>query len=225
MAALSLVAGCATEMTPERLAARNVRATPALAQCEPGQQQLGVGDVQSSYDLSDYAERVAPEHARVRGHNRPFPDVAGAQVVLRMYASGDPHQQVYTDTSSIVWKDADGVWRAHAVDYRPNHFPSPRPPGEPQYTPEEYEDLRREITSGPLSEEQADRLERALADPCLELQPDFVPMNAPDACMGGISGGVIEITRNGATRRIADGCARWAAGTLMRVVLYPRLAE
>lgn len=194
----------------------------ALATCPTGLQQLDFASIRSR-DLSAYGERVDADHARVRGPNHALPDLSGAPVVLRMYASGDPHQVQYTDTSSVVWKDDVGVWRAHAVDYRPHFFPPPRPPGETPYTRDEYEDLRREVVSGRLSLAQAERLEAALADPCLELQPDYVPMDAPDACMGGVSGGVIEITRNGATRRIMDGCARWTAGRLMRVVLSPQI--
>jgi hypothetical protein len=225
LAAMATASSCASAPpTLAQIAARNVRANPAFASCPAGLQTLDFANL-PAVDLSAYGEDVHSDHARVRGPNHGFPDTTDAQVILRMYAGGDPHQQVYTEISSVVWKDAAGVWRAHAVHYRPNYFPPPRPPGEPQYTREEYEDLRRDITSGQLSAEQAEMLDRTLADPCLELQPDVVPVDAPDRCVGGFSGGTIEITRAGVTRRISDYCARWAAGDLMRVVLYPQTAE
>ena len=227
-AACALMGACAGERSPDYWAARGVRANPLLATCDADLQRLDFSKLEPAA-LEDFEAHIAPRHAATRGPNYPFPDVSDAQIVLRMFAAGDPHQQEFTDTSSLVWKDAQGIWRVHAVHYRARHLPIPRPPGEPPYTDEEFDDLRRRVDSGRLEATRAALPDETMNDVCLAQQPDYVPLSAPmldgteSGCFGGLGGGVLEITQAGRTRRIADACARFAAGALMRIVLYPRL--
>lgn len=206
------------------LADRMVRSNRALATCELSLQIIDRARL-DSVDLQASGERTAAEHARVRGG--AFTPPADAEIVLSIYAGASHTQNEPTETSSYVWKGADGAWRVDRMDYRPRFSPQPQQAGQAPLGPAELEAARRTPSTGHLAPEQAAEIEAALADPCLAAQPDYVPTTVPwpdgrsDNCWGGV-GGLIEIRRGARVRRIADSCARWAAGRLMREVMYAR---
>ncbi len=206
------------------LADRQVRANPALASCPISLQLIDRSRLERR-SLDGAGERIAAEHARVRG--TAFAPPADAGIVLSIYAGASHTQNEATETSSFVWKSADGAWRVDRMDYRPNFMPWPQQAGQAPLGQAELEAARRTPITGHLAPDQAAEIEAALANPCLEAQPDYVPTSVPwpdgrsDNCYGGV-GGLIEIRRGTQMRRIADACARWAAGRLMHEVMYAR---
>lgn len=223
----------AEERAMERRIARAVRADPRLTGC---------GDLRK-VDFRrlppEAASRTPPteaqwtadaaRHLEARGPYGAFAAPDDASVVLSMYAGATGHQMQRTDTSSVVWRGADGVWRVNAVDHRVGGPPvPPRPPGEPPYTPDERARMERKVIAGVLAAEQAAVLDAAISDVCLELQPDHVPIHIPllggtaDFCYGG-TGGMLSITFGDRRRMIGDTCARYVAGKIMNVVMYPRI--
>lgn len=239
VAAAVVLGGCASdygqndEEQLERLIARAVSRDPRLAEC---------GDL-AKVDFRnlppEVAARLVPDDAAwawtaerdlaTRSVFGPFTPPADARVVMRMFAGATGHQELRTNTSSTVWQGADGVWRVDAVHHRTGGHPEPPPqPGEPQPTQEDRERRERSHVTGELDAAQAARVEAALARPCLAIQPDSVPMNIPlingmgDFCWGG-NGGTLFLQIGDRRRIISDSCARYDAGVLMYVVMYPHL--
>ncbi|MDZ4364636.1 hypothetical protein [Brevundimonas sp.] len=179
-------------------------------------------------------------HAQTRGPFFAFVPPEDAQVVLRMHAPGTATQNPRTDTSSTVWKDAQGTWRVNRVDYRPDLSAGPmiEPPLDwdgirplPQPSPEEIARYSHTVVTGRLDPVQARELDAALADPCLALQPDWVGRDDVwlkagriDYCYGG-TGGLLDMIVDGRRRQIYDSCSRWTGGRIMRVVMYARAAR
>jgi hypothetical protein len=169
--------------------------------------------------------RSADAHKRIRG---PYalPDVARADVTLSVAVGAGETQSSPVHTSSFVWRDDRGRWFIDRVDYGPAWTPAPLPPdATPPQGDQWIEYEQREAFRGPLNPDQVQRLEAALADPCLQIQPDAPPLQIPvkgrpDApCLPG-TGAALTIRSAAGTRLIVDRCGRWAAGELMNAVMY-----
>lgn len=218
----------------ERRMASAVRRDPRLANCgdlrKVDFRRLSAEVADRTPPSSDEWKARAGDHAAARGPYGAFAAPDDAQIVLTMFAGATGHQMVRGTTSSVVWKGTDGVWRVNAVDHVTGGPPiPPRPLGEPAYTPDEYERMQRKTTIGVLSPSQAAILDEAIDDVCLDIQPDLVPWEIP-VLGGGIdhcrpdTGGLLQMAVRGRQRIIIDGCARYTAGRIMRVVMYPRTA-
>tara|TARA_R110002124_G_scaffold165121_2_gene332513 strand:+ start:43525 stop:44301 length:777 start_codon:yes stop_codon:yes gene_type:complete len=225
----------AGERAMERHIARAVRVNPQLAGCgdlrKVDFRRLPPEALDRTPPGTAEFESNSPDQAETRGPFGPFSAPGDAPIVLSMLAGATGHQMVRTATSSVVWKGADGVWRVNAVHNATGQQPpQPGPPGEPQYSDEELQRMQRRVVVGRLDEDQAAALDAAMGDVCLQLQPDRVPMDIPllggtnDFCYGGI-GGVLRMTVNGQRRIIVDGCARYVAGRIMQIVMYPRTVD
>lgn len=75
---------------------------------------------------------------------------------------------------SFVWKERDGVWRFWRQDRDPDRLALVR-----EHRPSATEAQAWPAVSGRLSAAQAERLDRALADPCRALEPDVWPLSPP----------------------------------------------
>jgi len=184
--------------------------------------------------------RFDDSHVRTRGPYGAFTPPADAQVVLRIWAGGSETQEYRTDTSSVVWKGGDGIWRVNRVD-RVNRPPPPPPPppadwdGKTPYFDSDdwdYEKLARDVYEGVLPADRVAVIEKTLADPCFALQPDALPMSppvrrgvAPLPPCWGVIGGVLEIRwADGRQRNVAELCGGYYASGIISAVMYARPA-
>ena len=194
-----------------------------------------------TYPVSaEIAARRDALHAGTRGPYGAFVPPADAKLVLRVWAGGSETQEYRTDTSSVVWLGADGVWRLHRVD-RVNRPPPPPPPPpadwdgkSPYFDPKDYdyEKLTRDVYEGVLPEGRVEAIERTLADPCFALQPDALPFQIPvrrgrpppSPCWGVI-GGTLEIRwADGRVRDVTELCGDFYARDIIHAVMYAKPA-
>jgi hypothetical protein len=179
-------------------------------------------------------------HERTRGGELPTIP-ADAEIILRTWAGPAETQETPTETSSIVWKGADGVWRVDRVDYKPTvPVPPPDPPANwdgvsplPTVTAADEFRARHVSQVGALLPQQAEFIERTLRDPCFALQPDSIPFVPPtkrgkppiQPCWG-ISGGMLEIRwRDGRRREVAESCDQFYAIGIIQAVMYAQASD
>lgn len=198
----SVVAGCATQPTPQALPqvqawlAAGGAAPPPLSTCP------FVSDVDLSRIAAEQA-RTSQEPAAIRSEtylqdlfNRvqvsgdaraPGPD---ALVIL---TGVEPPGGMYMNTVwSVVWKEPDGRWWFWRQNQTNDPPPPPPPPPSPdasvaeraayeaemaQYPPPSH--VRWPPVHGPLNTAQAAAIERSLADPCRAWEPDRWPWDPP----------------------------------------------
>lgn len=225
----------ADEARMQRRVAAAVRREPRLAGCgEMARLDFSALNARLAAMTRPSADAIVEtqtgDHLRIRGPLGGFAPPGDAQVVLSLAAGATGHQQVRTETSSFVWKDADGTWRVDRVDdVVGGPPPPPRAPGEPPMTEDEQARARRVVLAGELDAGQTAELEQALDDVCLGLQPDYLPLDPPllngedDFCYGGV-GGTVVIRRDGQTRAVSDDCARYVGGRVIKLVMYARPA-
>ncbi|MEA3037068.1 MAG: hypothetical protein QOH04_2845 [Sphingomonadales bacterium] len=231
---LALLAGAAA--TPSLPTRAQLKACPALA-------DLDFARIRAAAGQAGRREALDARHARTRGPLGTFAAPADALVSIRLWAGPGETQEQPTETSSVVWKVGDGVWRVDRVDYITTRDPPPRPPPppgadshRPEYAPQsqaEYERLKRDVIHGPLEPEQAAAIERALADPCFALQPDSMPFDPPvrrgrpprEPCSGVIGGTVEIIWADGRRREVTELCGGFYARALIEAVMYARTAR
>jgi hypothetical protein len=166
------------------------------------------------------------EHRRIRGP-WPLPDLGRAEIVIDIAIGSGETQEFPTSTSSFVWREPGGAWQVDRIDYV-FASPPPPPPGSPPMSAEDLARSMRPATRGPLSREQAEAIDRVLADPCFAIQPDVTPFELPlrtgqgDRCYGAISR-TVRIRRGAETRLVSDICGRWPSHALANAVMYAAL--
>jgi hypothetical protein len=216
----SLAWGQDDARTPGRRPA-GAEACPTLRNLDPAN---WAGDI--GFDAGPL-ERLETWEREIRGETSVVEVPGDATVVLRAFAGSAETQIVSTDSVAMVWREADGVWRFHKVDWAREAIPPPPPsPGDP--APASPFDPRT-VTIGVLAAESAQALETLLADPCLMLEPATtgpalqvrrgVPV--PPPCSSG-TGGTVQLTREGRTRTWSLFCQRLLSGELLSLALYPR---
>jgi hypothetical protein len=98
------------------------------------------------------------QHAALRGpYAMPHP--ADADVMITTVIGPGETQETPTSTSSAIWRDGDGRWWFDRVDRRPGD--------------------ERIHSGGRLAADLAQAVDRALADPCFALEPDYLPIMPP----------------------------------------------
>jgi hypothetical protein len=167
------------------------------------------------------------EHRRIRGP-RPLPDLGRAEIVLDVTIGPGETQEYPTSTSSFVWKAPGGAWQLSRVDHS-SASPSPLPPDSGVVMDAAWnEAARRPVTEGPLAEDQAQALDRLLADPCFAAQPDVMPWRLPmkdgteRQCSGPI-GGTVRMRTAAGLRSLSDPCGSGYGFDASRLVMYGRL--
>jgi hypothetical protein len=188
----------------------------------------------------EWRTRQDARHAQTRGPYGAFAAPADAKTALRIWAGGSETQEHRTDTSSIVWLGADGIWRVNRVDHSSSRPISPRPPPAPDangvtplyvgWTADEEARLRRSAYAGVLEPQRAYAIEAALADPCFRLQPDSMPFEVPvrkgkepRAPCWGVTGGTLEIAwGDGRRRDVTELCGGFYANGIISAVMYAR---
>lgn len=185
--------------------------------------------------VADLEQWIEKDHERTRGPLGPFVLPTNAEVIIRVSAGGHPTQGVRTSTATILWRDSSGAWFFNRVDYTDGaELPPAEPPSSAGLVFEKNtqtldpDAARRHLFSGRLAPIQADRLDAALADPCLDFEPRFsreiVPLrnreDETDFCYA--AGGRLEIVRAGIQRRWAVFCNRWHSGAIVQIGLYPK---
>ncbi|HEY0111764.1 MAG TPA: hypothetical protein VGB59_01295 [Allosphingosinicella sp.] len=197
-------------------------------------------DARPEAPVNDWRGRLDERHAKTRGPYGAFEAPADAAIALRIWAGGSETQEYRTDTSSIVWLGADGVWRVNRVDHSTNRPLPPKPPPPPDekgvsppyvgWTQEEVERMQRTAMAGVLEPERAAGIEMALADPCFQLQPDAMPLQVPvrkgkpprGPCYGVI-GGTLEIRwADRRWRDVTELCGGFYASGIISAVMYAR---
>lgn len=189
-----------------------------------------------------WREAMDKRHTATRGPYGNAVAPADARVTLRIWAGPGETQESPTETSSLVWQGADGAWQVDRVDRAIARPVAPKPPLPPGpdgrqrpyvgWTDDEYQRLMRDRIAGPLDPAQARAIEVALADPCLALQPDAMPLDPPvrrgrppRAPCYGIIGGTVEIAwADGRRRDVTELCGGFYAKPLIDAVLYARTA-
>ena len=220
-------------------AAMVVSSTPSLAQTPdgaPGRRPPGAETCPTTRNLADgmwannglpsagaeeHLERWAQE---IRGETAPAPVPPDASAVLRAFGGWSETQSVATDSVSTVWREANGTWRFHKVDWaKGGPPPPPPPPGEIALAHDP-----RTVSSGVISPSVSEALTALIEDHCLMLEPASTgPMlevrrgvPAPPPCYSG-AGGTVQLTQNGRTRSFGLFCPRMLSGELLRLALYP----
>jgi hypothetical protein len=167
------------------------------------------------------------EHRQIRGP-RPLPDVSGAAIAFDIYIGPGKTQEFPTSTSSFVWREPGGSWQLDRVDYSVIP-PSPPPPDSGVVVDAAWNELaKRPQRLGPLSAAQAQALDRLLADPCFQAQPDILPFVLPlkkgrdQPCYGSISN-TVRMQSGGRVRLLSDPCGRGYGFELARIVMYGSL--
>lgn len=186
-----------------------------------------------------WRERMDAQHLATRGPFGAFEAPADAELVLRIWAAGSHTQETRTDTSSVVWKGKDGLWRVDRVDHATTRPPPPPPPppagwdGKSAYfqrSADEEARLVREHIRGLLDPQRAEAIERTLRDPCFALQPDAMPLQipakkgrpAPPPCWG-IIGGTLEMRwADGRRRDVTELCGGFYSRGILDAVMYAR---
>ena len=188
----------------------------------------------------DWRTEMDRRHARTRGPYARFGAHGDARITLRIWAGPGETQEYQTETSSLVWLGADGVWRLDRVDHVLNRPPSPKPPSPPNangvgpppvgWTQEELELLSRARSTGMIRPDQAYGIESTLADPCFALQPNSMPFEVPvrkgkepRAPCWGLIGGTLEIAwADGRRRDVTELCGGFYANGIINAVMYAR---
>ncbi|TFI59221.1 hypothetical protein E2493_05075 [Sphingomonas parva] len=211
----------------------------------PAFKDIDFRKIYADYDSgrTEWRQQLEARHAATRGPYGPFQPPADAALTLRIWAGGSETQEVRTDTSSVVWKGADGAWRVDRVDHATTRPPPPPPPppagwdGKTPYfqrSPDEEARLVRDHIVGILDPQRAAGIEQTLRDPCFLLQPDSMPFVVPvkkgreplSPCWG-IIGGTLEMRwADGRRRDVTELCGNFYARGIINAVMYARpLAE
>jgi hypothetical protein len=189
--------------------------------------------VRRRVEKADLASPAAPaadplaEHRRIRGP-RPLPDLGRAEIVLDVAIGPGETQEYPTSTSSFVWKEPGGAWQLNRVD-QTSAPPSPLPPGWGVAMDAAWnEAAQRPLTEGPLGADQAQALDRLLADPCFAAQPDVMPWDlpmkhGPDEVCSGLIGGTVRMRTSAGVRYLSDPCGRGYGFEASRLVMYAQL--
>jgi hypothetical protein len=166
-------------------------------------------------------------HREIRG-SRGLPDLSRAEIVLDVAIGSGETQEIPTSTSSFVWKEPGGQWQISRVDYT-SWPPDPLPPGAGVMDEAWAEREQRPLTEGPLSPDQAEALDKVLADPCFAIQPAGMPWSLPmkdgteQPCTGMI-GGAVRMKTAAGVRWISDPCGRGYGFELSSLVMYGTLS-
>jgi hypothetical protein len=163
-------------------------------------------------------------HREIRG-SHGLPDLSRAEIALDVAIGAGETQEVPTSTSSIVWKEPGGSWQISRVDYT-TWPPPPLPPNSGVTMDSAWQEkAQRPLTEGPLSQSQAEALDKLLANPCFRAQPAAMPASPPmkkgteQPCYGFIGGTVRMRTPEG-VRFISDPCGRGYGYELSSLVMY-----
>ncbi|MFA5963233.1 MAG: hypothetical protein WC804_04365 [Sphingomonas sp.] len=98
------------------------------------------------------------QHAAIRGRYA-MPHAGDADVMITTVIGPGETQQTPTSTSSAIWRDHEGRWWFDRVDRRLGD--------------------ERIHSNGRLAADLAQAVDRALADPCFALEPDYLPIMPP----------------------------------------------
>lgn len=211
---------------------------PANAMPAPTQAQLERCPLLDGVDFSQFSDGQPPSaesdrqmeemHRATRGE--AFSPPADSEIVLRIWAPAAPNSEEPADTSSYVWKEADGSWNVSRIDHLTRRIPPPPDENGVPASPEEVYANSHHIYEGVLPPRLSERIESTLADPCFELQPDDMPTEVrmlagkePPAPCWHITGGMLEIFwRDGRRRSVFEPCRRFYAAGIIGAVMYAR---
>ena len=174
------------------------------------------------------AAKLDAWQTRIRGPLQVQPAPAEAEIVLRGLAGASHTQREPSETATLLWRMPDKRWHFVSIDHYPQR-PPPPPTGQ-QGAPTAFAPPpQREMRSGALDSGQSQRLDRLLADPCLEAEPPMISamvavrdgVVAPGPCFDGTDQAV-EINRRGRRSVFVHYCPRLLAGELINLALSPR---
>jgi hypothetical protein len=215
-------AGAATPAAP---------AQAAEAHCRPLERaaRVRIRPAKQAADAKAVAERLEREdaaHRSIRGP-LPMPDLSRAEIVFSLTIGAGETQDYPTETSSFVWREADGKWHVDRVDHGWTWPIEPVPPGSSVVMDAQWQALQaRAQYAGPLAAQPAAELEAALADVCLKTRMAAAPRLLPyptdrrrPPCTSPINASVTVRQRAGAIF-VGGGCAEGAEAALSHAVMY-----
>jgi hypothetical protein len=216
-----MVAACLAVLAP----------LPAWA-AEPGLAELR-RNCPTTRNLSDseFADPQAPNAARldewqskIRGPMKVEAAPATAQIVIRAFAGSSHTQRDPSETATLLWRMPDGTWHFVSIDhYVGRSAPPPRPEG----TVTAVEGPRA-MRSGRVDGDQSKRLDRLMADPCLEAEPPMISSTVavrggvvpPPPCFDGTDQ-VAEINRGARRSVFVHYCPKLLSGELINIAVSP----
>lgn len=180
---------------------------------------------------SEFVDPQAPNAAkldewqsRIRGPMKVGPVPPDAPIVLRAFAGPSHTQREPSETATLLWRMPDGKWHFASIDH---YLGRSAPPPMPEGTVTAVEGPRT-LRSGRVDGGQSERLDRLMADPCLEAEPPMISATvavrdgvvAVPPCFDGTDQ-VVEINRGKRRSVFVHYCPKLLAGELIHIAVSP----